>query len=262
MPKAPAFQFYAADFLTGTILMSNAEVGLFIRLLCLQAEHGSIPDDVERIVRAYGEEARTLWAGVKPKFNRGSTEGTLVNERLCEVLAARDEFRKRQSEKGKASAAIRALGSTKPKKRFNRGSTVVEPLGDRDRDIVLTQKGKERARVIVLPWPTPSFEAAWQLWKKYKSEKGARYKPIGEQSALVKLSKDYPNEQAAIAAMEYSMAQNYQGIFPPKKDLFSNGSPKHQTDEQYRDEVARIFAERQANRDRLAAERASAETGG
>jgi len=147
--------------------MSNAEVGLFIRLLCLQAEHGSIPDDVERIVRAYGEEARTLWAGVKPKFNRGSTEGTLVNERLCEVLAARDEFRKRQSEKGKASAAIRALGSTKPKKRFNRGSTVVEPLGDRDRDIVLTQKGKERARET-----DPRFD---ELWKVYEG-KGAKGK--------------------------------------------------------------------------------------
>ena len=159
MAKAPAFQFYAGDFLTGTTLMSNAEVGLFIRLLCIQAEHGSIPDDVERIVRAYGEEARQLWAGVQPKFNRGSTKGTLVNERLSIVLAARDAFREKQSIKGKASAASRSSSETKTKhKRFNRGSTVVEPLGDRD--IVLVQEGKERAEK-----KTP-FDAFWTMYAK------------------------------------------------------------------------------------------------
>ena len=34
--KDPAFLFYSNDFLSGTMLMSNEEVGIYIKLLCLQ----------------------------------------------------------------------------------------------------------------------------------------------------------------------------------------------------------------------------------
>lgn len=221
--------------------MSNAEVGLFIRLLCLQAEHGSIPDDVERIVRAYGEEARTLWAGVKPKFNRGSTEGTLVNERLCEVLAARDEFRKRQSEKGKASAAIRALGSTKPKKRFNRGSTVVEPLGDGD--IVLTQKGKERAHepeVIPAGVSTELWDAI-QRWRQYRVEMKKKLTPSGIQSVTKRCVE--MGDARAIAAIDHSIFHGYQGIYEERKQVNHGQTSEEQRAANYE----RILAERYPN---------------
>jgi len=42
MAKDPAFLFYASDFLTGTMAMSDAEVGQYIRLLCYQHQHGHI----------------------------------------------------------------------------------------------------------------------------------------------------------------------------------------------------------------------------
>jgi hypothetical protein len=164
--------------------MSNAEVGLFIRLLCLQAEHGSIPDSVERIVRAYGEEARELWTAVQPKFIHGPTEGTLVNERLCEVLAQRDAFRKRQSEKGKASAASRLSGLTEPEPRSNPGSTTVEPLGDGDRvevvdrveveDLEVVEDTSKRARTFE-PEVWPTFNDWWGVYdKKVDREKCER----------------------------------------------------------------------------------------
>lgn len=139
MGKAPAFQLYSSDFLTGTMLMSNAEVGLYIRLLCLQAEHGSVPDDVERIVQAFGEPSRILWPVVRSKFVAGGIPGSLVNARLNEVLAAREGYRMKQSAKGKRSAELR----------FNRGSTAVEPLEDEDRGIDIGRrntKDKKDAR--------------------------------------------------------------------------------------------------------------------
>lgn len=40
MAKDPAFLFYTQDFLTGTMFMSNAQVGTYIRLLCAQHQHG------------------------------------------------------------------------------------------------------------------------------------------------------------------------------------------------------------------------------
>lgn len=130
---------------------------------------------------------------------------------------------------------------------------------------------KERARApeptkpdrhIIMPWDSETFRAAWDLWKAYKAEKRSIYKPIGEQSALRKLANEFQTEAAAIAAIEYSMGQNYQGIFPPRNSDYRNGSTKPQSHEQIKADVVRIFNERQAERDRRAAERASTEAGG
>lgn len=40
MAKDPAFPFYTQDFITGTMFMSNEQVGIYIRLLCAQHQHG------------------------------------------------------------------------------------------------------------------------------------------------------------------------------------------------------------------------------
>ena len=41
--KAPAFQFYAQDFLTGTLHLTMEERGLYITILALQWSKVSIP---------------------------------------------------------------------------------------------------------------------------------------------------------------------------------------------------------------------------
>lgn len=40
--KDPAFLFYSSDFITGTLMMSNEEVGKYIKLLCVQHQHGGL----------------------------------------------------------------------------------------------------------------------------------------------------------------------------------------------------------------------------
>ena len=42
--KDPAFLFYSSDFLSGTMLMSDEEVGQYIRLLCLQHQKGHLKE--------------------------------------------------------------------------------------------------------------------------------------------------------------------------------------------------------------------------
>ena len=42
MNKDPAFLFYTSDFLTGTMFMTDEEVGVYIRLLCVQHQHGGL----------------------------------------------------------------------------------------------------------------------------------------------------------------------------------------------------------------------------
>ena len=41
--KAPAFQFYAQDFLTGCTYLTNEEIGMYVKMLCKQWTDGNIP---------------------------------------------------------------------------------------------------------------------------------------------------------------------------------------------------------------------------
>ena len=50
--RAPAFQFYADDFLAGTMTMTNEERGAYISLLCLQWSKGFVTElDIQRSFR-------------------------------------------------------------------------------------------------------------------------------------------------------------------------------------------------------------------
>ena len=124
--KAPAFQFYADDFLAGTLEMSQEEVGQFIRLLCHQWNRGSIPVETEKQQRLTGG---CVSVDVLAKF-RLCDDGLLRNERLETVRSERDRFLQQQSEKGRKSAESRKLASTAvqpdTQPESNSGSTVVE----------------------------------------------------------------------------------------------------------------------------------------
>lgn len=60
---------------------------------------------------------------------------------------------------------------------------------------------------------TPEFRQAWELWLAYRKERRlAAYKPIGLARQLNALAAFGP--QSAIEAIERSIQQNYQGLFP------------------------------------------------
>lgn len=71
--KDPAFLFYSNDFLSGTMLMSNEEIGIYIKLLCLQHQQGHLKE----------EDMLSIGATKKifSKFIKDN-EGSYYNERL------------------------------------------------------------------------------------------------------------------------------------------------------------------------------------
>ena len=72
--KDPAFLF-CSDFLSGTMLMSDEDVGKYIRLLCLQHQKGHLKEkDMLSICKEFNEE-------VFSKFKKDE-EGNYFNERL------------------------------------------------------------------------------------------------------------------------------------------------------------------------------------
>ena len=92
MGKPPAFQFYANDFMDATRMWDAFACGLYIRLLCVQWTHGSIPDDQRRIAKGAGcdlAELQREWYLIEPKFPI-CEDGTRKNARL-EVVRKRQQ---------------------------------------------------------------------------------------------------------------------------------------------------------------------------
>lgn len=118
--KSPAFQFYPSDFLGSpkVQVMTNAEVGIYLRLLCLDWGEGGFeldPDYLARYVREPRETWDAAWHIVKRCFVE--RDGRWYNPRLEREREKQAAFRAKQSAAGLASAAAR----------FNHRSTNVEP---------------------------------------------------------------------------------------------------------------------------------------
>lgn len=109
--KVPAFQFYPGDFLASdaVALMSNAEVGVYIKLLCRAWQGDGLPVQLERLARLVGEDAETfraMWDGpLGEQFEE--CEGRLVNERMEAERAVADEYREECARNGAKGAEAR-----------------------------------------------------------------------------------------------------------------------------------------------------------
>lgn len=138
--KSPAFQLYVKEFLSDANQagMSLMETGAYARLMCFEwNECGKgIPDDPVRCARMVGATAtqmHRMWDAIRSCFRlHPETPGRLIHPRLEIERQKQAEFRRRQSDKGKASAERRLNhGSTTVESRLpsgsNRGSTERQP---------------------------------------------------------------------------------------------------------------------------------------
>ena len=119
MNKAPAFQFYADDFIGGTITMSHEERGLYVLALCIQWGQGSLAhDDIERLGSGMAQPSLSK---VKAKFELGE-DGRLRQHRMEKERMKQASYRAERSESGKKGAKSKwANGSAN-------GSAIKEPI--------------------------------------------------------------------------------------------------------------------------------------
>ena len=83
--KDPAFLFYSSDFLTGTMLMSDEQVGMYIKLMCLQHQKGHLKEkDMLNICKRHDEE-------IFSKFTKDD-EGNYYNQRLEKEIEKRKKY--------------------------------------------------------------------------------------------------------------------------------------------------------------------------
>lgn len=101
MSNDPAFLFYTGDFTTGTQFFTDEQVGIYIRLLMAQHQHGHLSDkQVKMICRTHDED-------VMLKFEKDS-DGKFFNKRLEDEIFKRKKYSKSRSEnkKGKTKDMI------------------------------------------------------------------------------------------------------------------------------------------------------------
>lgn len=85
MSKDPAFLFYSSDFLTGTALMSDDQVGKYIKLLCYQHQKGHLTErDMLKICLTHDED-------IFCKFEKDEN-GLYYNVRLQQEIEKRKAY--------------------------------------------------------------------------------------------------------------------------------------------------------------------------
>lgn len=114
--RAPAFQFYPADFIAGTVTFTTEEIGAYMLLMCYCWDKGSIPADlklVARIARMTPPRMRQMWPALVSKFQ--TVEGGYIQPRIERERQKQAEYRQKQADKaakrwhshGNATASVR-----------------------------------------------------------------------------------------------------------------------------------------------------------
>ncbi|RDY58910.1 DUF1376 domain-containing protein [Flagellimonas nanhaiensis] len=117
MNKPPSFQFYAQDFLTGVMYLTNEERGIYITMLAKQWSDGKIPK--KRLGFLVGCDWDELSEELKNKFeDKGEY---LVNNRLERERDKKEKFLNKQRENGKKGGRpLKNSTSEKPKRNPNK----------------------------------------------------------------------------------------------------------------------------------------------
>jgi uncharacterized protein YdaU (DUF1376 family) len=219
--RAPAFQFYADDFLAGTMTMTNEERGAYISLLCLQWSKGFVTElDIQRMCLGMPTHCQSI---CQSKFEAGD-DGHYRNKRLEKERAKQKE----RSEKQREIANLRWNKDANALPTHCRGDaddnakSVPKVCFPSPSPIIHIQTPKspwEVAHGIELPdsFRTQNCLDAVKLWLQYKSEKRESYKKTGLTAALTKWSREFtPAEFPSI--VEHSIASGWKGIYRPQSN--------------------------------------------
>lgn len=92
--KDPAFLFYSSDFLTGTMFMTDSQLGKYIKILCTQHQKGHLSEkDMLKICKRYDKD-------IFEKFIKDN-DGKYYNIRLESEIAKRKDYSKSRSDNRK-----------------------------------------------------------------------------------------------------------------------------------------------------------------
>ncbi|KKN13185.1 hypothetical protein LCGC14_1008830 [marine sediment metagenome] len=126
--------------------------------------------------------------------------------------------------KGKSATARKAAKIRWGKEKANDANAVqpqCEGNAKKKRKVKERKVSKVNKKEVVFPFTDEMFLNAWDLWKQYKSEQFKdKYKPIGEQATLTKLSRLSDGDMfLAIAIIQQSIENTWKGLFELKENI-------------------------------------------
>jgi uncharacterized protein YdaU (DUF1376 family) len=159
MSKDPAFLFYSSDFLTGTMFWSNEQVGLYVRMLCAQHQHGGRIDTNVLRTQCDGITNGHL---VYAKFKHD--EQGSYNERL------QIEMEKRAAKSVKAALSVqKRWDKEKKSEQYERNTNVIRSENENENEIVIKNKVPTVEEFIAYANLSPDYEftltAKYEQWK-------------------------------------------------------------------------------------------------
>jgi uncharacterized protein YdaU (DUF1376 family) len=146
MSKDPAVLFYTSDFLSGTFTMTNEQVGMYIRLLCLQHQKGKLTEkDMLSICRAYDID---IWSKFK------NEDGAFYNERMYNETVRRQKFSESRRNNAKS-----------PKNESTSKAYAKHMETETENETITINRTKAKIEIL-----DSKFEE-WWIWYDYKVSK-------------------------------------------------------------------------------------------
>jgi len=215
--KDPAFLFYTGDFLAGTMFFTDEQVGIYLRLLLAQHQHGRLSEkQVNFICKSYDNE-------VLKKFEKDE-DGNYYNLRLEIEINKRKSYSESRSNNRKGK-----VKKDKPKRKKT-SITYDVHMEDRDKDI---NKDKKEDESEILKTPLEKkFDEFLEYRKQIK-------KPVVEKSLQPLKNKLWElsnkNTETAIEILDQTITNGWQGIFELKNN--NNGKQATNPNQQIRDKI-------------------------
>lgn len=167
--KYPWFPFYGNDFLVSTIGLSCEQVGIYIRLLCIQWDNGGLPNDPAKLADMVGSHG--LATAVPVHLFGLCQDGLLRNQRLEEIRKERIQYSATQAEKGKKRWKKHAVAQPV----LNNGSSPAQQVHEPNVSLSQSQSHSERESVVpplsreeydrefsTRPWTKDFLEYYWR----------------------------------------------------------------------------------------------------
>lgn len=206
--KDPAFLFYPNDFLSGTITMSDDQIGKYIRLLCLQHQRGHLTEkDMLFICKSYDED-------IFSKF-KIDDEKKYYNDRLEHEIIRRKAYSDSRS-KNRKTAPAKGLSNKKDMK-------IISSTYDNHMETETINIINEFNLPLV-------YTQIIGKWLSYKKSRGEKYKTAQSLKSLIKHLSTLSANDSDVAAriVEQSIGNNWAGLFELKQSRQKQDPPKQE----------------------------------
>ena len=181
--KDPAFLFYSSDFFQGCLMLDNAEVGIYIRLLCIQHQHGKIPKTrLGLLVGCFWDEFSDE---LKSKFIEDEN-GAIFNVRLETEIENRRYYAEKQRENGKKGGAPKGNQNAKKQPKNNpkttRNTTQKQALENENENVNTNEDiekggmGEKTEIAEIGIFDELNFEHVWDLFGRKGNRKTSERK--------------------------------------------------------------------------------------